>query len=385
MKNIKNKKILPVLIFLFFLIISSNLALAATTTEYWWFQNENNKPFGTSFITAFNSESACNIARTDYIKTKSAGNCYQGQKNGDILVSEVNENTGVNTPVSLTPGKEGPTTNTTYKLLAPLPGFSELTSSTNIGDYFNKMIIIIIGLCAVLAVVMLVVGGVQYMGSESIFGKTDAKNQMTKAIFGLLIAIGAYALLNTINPALLGKNGLTVKQVSAEIEEVPLITYEKGDYTKDCTEGFVDLLVKYGDGTVGTPRDTINICKSVSTKLASMINAAYRNTPALKISGVGSRPITKQESLRAKYCGGTTNIYNPNAKCSQSVAIPGTSNHEKGLAIDITCNGVSPGKTDTSNPCYVWLTKNAITYGFKNNYNELKETWHWSTGPMAGR
>ena len=126
----------------------------------------------------------------------------------------------VSAVTGIAPGKDAPTANTSYKLLAPIGGFTELTTSTNIGEYFNIMIRIAIGLCAVLAVIMIVIGGIQYMGNESIFGKSEAKGQITKAIFGLIIALGSYALLNTVDPALLGGNGLNVKAVSAEIIEV---------------------------------------------------------------------------------------------------------------------------------------------------------------------
>ncbi|HEY4494095.1 MAG TPA: hypothetical protein VJB95_01525, partial [Candidatus Paceibacterota bacterium] len=65
------------------------------------------------------------------------------------------------------------------------------------------MIKIIIGLSAVMAVVMIVLGGIEYMTSELVSSKENGKQRITNAIFGLVIALGAYALLNTINPDLL--------------------------------------------------------------------------------------------------------------------------------------------------------------------------------------
>lgn len=101
-----------------------------------------------------------------------------------------------------------------YNLLAPI---REMTKAPKeMGDYFRTIFELAIGLCAVLAVLMIVIGGVQYMGNESIFGKTEAKSKIAYAIGGLLIALGAYALLNTINPDLLGGK-VTIDQVSAEI------------------------------------------------------------------------------------------------------------------------------------------------------------------------
>ncbi|MFA6251256.1 MAG: pilin [Candidatus Paceibacterota bacterium] len=102
-----------------------------------------------------------------------------------------------------------------YNLLAPIGDFTK--APDNMGDYFQLIFELAIALCAVLAVVMIVIGGIQYMGNESIFGKTEAKSKIKYAIGGLLIALGAYALLNTINPDLLGGKGVTIDQVSAEI------------------------------------------------------------------------------------------------------------------------------------------------------------------------
>ncbi len=101
-----------------------------------------------------------------------------------------------------------------YTLLAPIGSLKQAPS--NMGDYFNIIFKIAIGLCAVLAVVMIVIGGFQYMGDESIFGKTEAKAQIKNALFGLFIALGAYALLNTINPDLLSTD-MNIAAVTAEV------------------------------------------------------------------------------------------------------------------------------------------------------------------------
>ncbi len=98
-----------------------------------------------------------------------------------------------------------------YKLLAPIGKTTEIKTN-DIGKYFDILFNMAIGIAGVLAVVMIVIGGIQWMGSESIFGKTEGKERVTSAILGLLIILGSYALLNTINPNLLGKKGLDVVQ-----------------------------------------------------------------------------------------------------------------------------------------------------------------------------
>ncbi len=118
-----------------------------------------------------------------------------------------------------------------YTLLAPIGGLkaigkedgsnpeckvSNLGGSVGIGCYLNMLLLFAIGLCGALAVIMIVIRGVQYMGDESVFGKTEAKHHIMGAIMGLLLALGAYALLNTINPNLVG-GSLTFNQVEITI------------------------------------------------------------------------------------------------------------------------------------------------------------------------
>jgi len=104
--------------------------------------------------------------------------------------------------------KKDTDTETTYTPLAPLPGLEEgedfdTDQDCAFGVYLNIIIKVILGLAAVLAMVMIVMGGVEYITSELVSSKEAGKERMTHAILGLLIALGAYLILNTINPALL--------------------------------------------------------------------------------------------------------------------------------------------------------------------------------------
>ncbi len=101
-------------------------------------------------------------------------------------------------------------TETVYTPLAPLPGlesidtqYNETTNPCPFGNYLNIMVKLIIGISAVLAMVMIVIGGLEYMTSELISSKEAGKERITHAILGLVITLGTYAILNTLNPALL--------------------------------------------------------------------------------------------------------------------------------------------------------------------------------------
>ncbi len=89
------------------------------------------------------------------------------------------------------------------------------------GHYLNIMINILIGLAAVFAVIVIVMGGIQYMTSELAHTKEQGKSMITNAIFGLVLALGAYTLLNTLNPSLL-RTDIEIDDAKLQIQELQI-------------------------------------------------------------------------------------------------------------------------------------------------------------------
>jgi hypothetical protein len=129
-------------------------------------------------------------------------------------------------------------------------------------------------------------------------------------------------------------------------------------------------------GPVGSDQITnvqgIRVNVSIAANTDRMLSAmkAYGLNP----SGGGYRDPAGQLAVRRSNCGSSNYaIYEmPSSQCSPPTAKPGSSMHEKGLAIDFTCNGNSLNR---SSPCFAWLQIHAAEYGFKNF---PKEAWHWS-------
>jgi len=88
-----------------------------------------------------------------------------------------------------------------YIPLAPLP---DLSTGQNIkgdlGSYAAGIFRLGIGIAGVLAVIMIVVAGIEYMATESITNKGDAKDRLQNAILGLLLALASWLILNTLSP-----------------------------------------------------------------------------------------------------------------------------------------------------------------------------------------
>ncbi len=358
---------------------------------------------GKIYFGPYENQDSC-IKAAELAKTGSLNfMCYQDT--GNIPVSKIhfqgtpNEGTtGVATPTppqknatyTVTPKTKSNLTKDTYTLLAPIGDLKciengEGTSNPNcakgnVGTYINIFFKIAIGLAGALAVIMIVIHSVSYMGDESVFGKTEAKSSILSAIGGLLLALGAWALLNTIDPALTGSRGIQIDEMVVELDEEPIIkddpniTIQKGAIA-GCPEGISKISTKGG---------ILYACNSIAPKFKDMVNKAWAE--GIQISGGGFRTRAKQEALRAKNCGGSMNIYNKKAVCNPQTALPGTSMHESGLAFDLACEGklinTGTGKKNrfqvntSTRKCFDWLNKNAGSFGLKN----LKaENWHWST------
>lgn len=297
-------------------------------------------------------------------------------------------------PVPIGPSQESTLDKGTYTLLAPIGDFKEIQTDgtgtcpgnpemkSGLGCYLNILFKIGIGVCGAIAVIMIVIGGIQLMGNESVFGKVEAKQKIFQALFGLLIALGAFALLNTIDPNLTGRNGVKVDQVSALIDDDVELEQDDPVYTvgggapagagaKICEGGYVDV------ATYGSPTK-INICRyiagiPVADNLKKMLDAAKAD--GVILSGSGSRSYATQVALRIKnHCA---DVYTASSKtCSPETARPGRSNHEGGGAVDFTCNGKKMNAAGGRNSvCFKWLAANASRYHFKNLPSE---SWHWS-------
>jgi len=99
-----------------------------------------------------------------------------------------------------------------YTPLAPLPDLAPGTDDGSFLYFIQNSFYLLIGVAGVLAVIMIMLGGIQYMSTDAISGKEDGKEKITKALLGLLLAIGAWLILNTINPAILGLD-LSTKEI----------------------------------------------------------------------------------------------------------------------------------------------------------------------------
>lgn len=115
-----------------------------------------------------------------------------------------------------------------YTVLAPLPGITKSGDTTDLQTYLPAIFNLSIGIGAVLAFVMITFGGIMYATSDSITGKNDGRKYVEDAIWGLILVIGAYAILFTINPD-------TLKfSLNPDTPGIANTTQSTGTLTPDC-------------------------------------------------------------------------------------------------------------------------------------------------------
>ena len=102
-----------------------------------------------------------------------------------------------------------------YQLLEPFGAFNEknepvevtaigLDANKTIGDTFNNIYFMTIGLASLVGVLLIAWYGFQYMRNDDNVSKNGVlKDKITNVVIGLLLLVSIYVILNTINPQLL--------------------------------------------------------------------------------------------------------------------------------------------------------------------------------------
>ncbi len=116
---------------------------------------------------------------------------------------------------------------TTPSLAVPIPGFDGFSSIQVQGSegqryldipflaqYISAVYTYALGIIVTIATVMVVIGGVKWMLARGDSGKvSDAKETLSRAVIGVLLALGSYAILNLINPELVNLRALRIQLV----------------------------------------------------------------------------------------------------------------------------------------------------------------------------
>lgn len=130
-------------------------------------------------------------------------------------------------------------------------------------------------------------------------------------------------------------------------------------------KGNVIRLCKVGDFTVNAP---------ISARVQRLIDYSARD--GITLHGSAFRTADQQISLRKQNCGTSHYaIYEmPSSQCSPNTAIPGTSKHEQGNALDVSNVGGYGTRT------FQIINKHAAKPDVKLYNYVAGEFWHWDIG-----
>lgn len=310
-------------------------------------------------------------------------------ENGNVIgntSSPIEEDVTVNT---------GDGSQTTYELLQPLGSNGATTTSINIqsgglSTYLQTIFQYVLVAVTVIAIFMLMYGGIEYLTTDIVNRKSVGKETILRALSGIIFIFCVWFILNIINPDLTNTaldlgvgvvDSATTAIGVGGVAGTPITGTPKPIAARSiaaCPEGIV---------SVGSAQ----VCRTIAENVQKLLSDAASSGINISIQG-SWRPPERQIALRKQNCGSTEyDIYTkPSGQCNPPTAIPGTSNHEKGLALDLGVGGASfcynvPKTASAQNSCaagnagYQWMKANGSKYGLQNNIPLTKEAWHWST------
>jgi hypothetical protein len=235
-----------------------------------------------------------------------------------------------------------------YTLLEPgvyNDQFKTINKGTSFPDYLNLVFKIGIGIAAGLAVIQIVIGGIQYMASESPFKIGDAKAKIEGAILGLVLALGIYIFLYTINPDLVS--------LKLNIVSPPPVTGVTGTATTIPETVLREGLSAATADEIATRKKLEEAGIKINKSACPSGTTSWKNVPG-GCTNVAGLPDSAIQKLKALKTG-----------CNCEVVItggtePGHMEHGKGKAIvdlslspDVTAYIKKTGKSTTYGGCSV--------------------------------
>lgn len=137
---------------------------------------------------------------------------------GKKCLSEISSSSGASESVD---SGEAPFTPIIPVLGVEIPGFSftpateenGIISVPYLGQYVNALYRYLTAIVLTVAIVMVVYGGFQYLLAATPLGVKNGKKTITDALIGMGLVLGAYVILNTVNPSLLSLRALEFERI----------------------------------------------------------------------------------------------------------------------------------------------------------------------------
>ncbi|MFA6272643.1 MAG: hypothetical protein WC693_06160 [Patescibacteria group bacterium] len=231
-----------------------------------------------------------------------------------------------------------PIPNLTFSNAVSSGGFASLPW---LAQYIAAMYRYGIGIASFCAIIMIMAGGVRWLTAGGNPGNvTTAKNMITGATLGLILTLGSYLVLSTVNPNLVSFGDLQIQLVGRQ-------TFENTDTAEESyqTSGGAETGDTSGFGLVNIKGENMmsRVNGQAKAGIVSIFQKAAQNIAGKGCtiaSASGARPATVQLQLTKNYCKWSEQ-YKTYVNCKPAVGIWGSTNTD-GTPKSTTCKYQDP-------------------------------------------
>ncbi len=252
----------------------------------------------------------------------------------------------------------------TYTLLEPLPCVEgagncekgKLQTEISFADYVGYVYKFSIALAVFLAIVVIIYAGFEYMLSEALPAKLDAKGRIKSAVTGLLLVFSSYLILRVIDPRLV--------QVYTEVPPVNFIASKE---TENFSNAVTEDLKKVNAETLARVNKA-NDDKATAKKNLEVVETKYKNGE-IDEEEYQIQKATEAEIVRKK-----------NIEIARDITGTLGRNSVKNLSIDLRVNPET-NWYGASNPDWTLIDKKIEEVN--NFYNKYIEQMKKSNNPQG--
>ncbi len=268
---------------------------------------------------------------------------------------------------------------THYKLLEPL-GSIQVVQTDSVGVYVNLLIEILLGIIGVMAVLVLIFAGVEYMTTQAVAEKGESKKMIGRAFGALICAASVYLILNTVNPDLLDLDpeipSVTLAGNDGMGFEATTAAASNQDTAWIKTNGKILTLNKKSGGSItvspcdDTQMQKIQLFGLNFTVHASVVESLKRIDAKWKHEGGNEFYRIPASSTSAAAMGGYA--------CRSAKGSKFISWHSYGLAIDINPKENPFNSNKTNMPAKFIQMWKEEGWGWGGDWNKNKDPMHFS-------
>lgn len=274
-----------------------------------------------------------------------------------------------------------------YVVLAPLPGTTKTPNCTgtnctaDINSYLGGFLGLVIGIGAVIAMILLGFYGFQYALSDSASVKMANKDKLWEILQGLLLIISAYAIIYTINPALLTFSlEITAPKITAPVVPTTTTGLAPGGPTQPvgsripgCTGDGCVYSYKTSSGEVIAYRNCYE-CNAATTYGLDIKTENVSGVNALINRDLGTRLAAIQQESNA-YSAANPSTPQPQFQITETW--PPTVNHLEqgqydGTSVDLSFKNPSPTATQINKFIEI-ANRNGIKAQYEVNNEAAKQ------------